>query len=83
LCGPRLAGVEQQQDVGALPHVLLSRAAVVIETLPAYAVAMLARWLFGPFLGDHLPFIIFIVAVASWIGGWRAGLLATIPTDRP
>ena len=45
----------------------------------AVAVAGLLRWLFDPFLGDHLPFVTFFVSVAAmaWLGGLRPALLAT------
>ena len=54
-------------------------AAVYGLTLAAVAAAGLLRWLFDPFLGDHLPFVTFFVAVAvaSWAGGLRPALLAT------
>src|SRR5262245_34861842 len=44
------------------------------------AVAVLLRFLVDRYLGDHLPFITFFVAVivASWYGGLRPGLLATV-----
>ena len=48
-------------------------------SVAAVAVAFVARWLFDSWLGDHLPFVTFFVAVAvaSWLGGLRHALLAT------
>lgn len=46
----------------------------------AVAAAGVLRWLFDPFLGDHLPFATFFVAVAmaAALGGLRPALLATV-----
>src|SRR3712207_3523615 len=45
----------------------------------AVAAALLARFLLDPLLGDHLPFVTFFVAVAvaTWFGGLRPGLVST------
>ena len=42
--------------------------------------ALAARWVVDPLLGDHLPFVTFFVAVAAaaWVGNGRAALLATV-----
>jgi PAS domain S-box-containing protein len=44
------------------------------------AVALLARWLLDPVLGNRLPFVTFFIAVAAAIGyaGLRPALLATV-----
>ena len=44
------------------------------------ALALAARWLLDPWLGEHLPFVTFFVAVAvaAWLGGLRPALLATV-----
>jgi PAS domain S-box-containing protein len=49
-------------------------------TLAAVCVAGLARWLLDPLLGGHHPFATFFISViiATWIGGFRSALLATI-----
>ncbi len=46
----------------------------------AVAVATVVRWLLGPLLADHLPFLTFYIAVAvtAWYGGLRPALLATV-----
>ena len=56
-----------------------SSAEVYGLTLVAVAIAGLLRWLFDPFLGDHLPFVTFFigVAAAAWLGGLRPALSAT------
>jgi PAS domain S-box-containing protein len=48
--------------------------------LAATGVAALVRWLFDPWLGFHLPYITFFVAIiaAGWIGGWEAATLAAV-----
>jgi signal transduction histidine kinase/CheY-like chemotaxis protein len=45
----------------------------------AVLVALLARWLLQPVLGDNVPFLLFFPAImiAAWFGGLGAGLLAT------
>jgi PAS domain S-box-containing protein len=42
--------------------------------------AVLLRWLFGPWLGDYLPFPTFYaaVALAAWFGGYRPALVAAV-----
>ena len=49
-------------------------------SLAAVAVAIVARLLLDPFLGDHLPFITLFLAVgfAAWYGGRGPGLLALV-----
>jgi hypothetical protein len=44
------------------------------------AVAVALRWLTAPWLEGRLPYgpLYAAVAVATWFGGWRAGLLASI-----
>ncbi len=56
-----------------------SSAEVYGLTLVAVGIAGLLRWLFDPFLGDHLPFVTFFVSVAAaaWLDGFRPTLLAT------
>ncbi len=46
--------------------------------LVAVAVAAIVRWLLGPLLADHLPYLTFYIAVAvtAWYGGLRPALLA-------
>ena len=48
-------------------------------TLVAVATAFAARWAIDPWLGDHLPYVTFFVAVAvaAWLGGIGSALLAT------
>lgn len=43
-------------------------------------VALLVRFVLDPFLGDHLPYVTFFVAVAitTWYGGWGASLTAVV-----
>ena len=49
-------------------------------TIVAVALALAARWLLAPLLGDHLPFATFFIAVVvtAWIGGLRPALLAMV-----
>ena len=51
-----------------------------VATLAAVAVAGVVRWFLDPLLGDHLPYATFFAAVAaaSWVGGLRPALLATV-----
>jgi PAS domain S-box-containing protein len=44
------------------------------------ALAVLLRWLLGPWLGEHLPLATLYgaVAVAVWLGGYRPALLAVV-----
>ena len=53
--------------------------ATYVWTLVAVAAAAGLRQLIDPWLGDHLPFVTFFVAVAvaAWLGGIGPGLLAT------
>ncbi len=44
------------------------------------AVAMVLRWLLSPVLGSEVPFIFCwpAVVIAAWLGGFRAGFVATL-----
>src|SRR5437773_7235043 len=48
--------------------------------LAALMVALIARWLVDPILGDHLPLVTLYgaVAVAVWAGGYRPALLTVV-----
>ena len=49
-------------------------------TILAVALAVAVRILLDPYLGDHVPFATFFVAVivSGWVGGFRPALLATL-----
>ena len=55
----------------ALSQYLLAAAAVLLMAV--------TRWLLGPLLGEHLPFITFIIAImfAAWSGGFGPAIFAT------
>ncbi|HVE89636.1 MAG TPA: PAS domain S-box protein [Burkholderiaceae bacterium] len=57
----------------------LSSRNLYLFAVGAVAVAAVVRWLLGPLLADHLPFLTFYIAVAvtAWYGGLRPALLAT------
>jgi signal transduction histidine kinase len=57
-----------------------SSVAIYGATVAAVVVAGVARWVLDPLLGDQQPYATFFVAVifATWIGGFRPALLATV-----
>ena len=58
--------------------------ATYVWTLVAVAAAAGLRQLIDPWLGNHLPFVTFFVAVAvaAWLGGLEAGNDTNIGTER-
>jgi PAS domain S-box-containing protein len=54
----------------------------IVIAVAAVSLAIALRALLGPFLGESAPFVTFFpaVLVASMLGGWLAGLSATILT---
>jgi K+-sensing histidine kinase KdpD len=57
------------------------------SALKAFAVPVLAvsaaaalRWALGPMLREQLPLLVFVipVTIASYVGGWWSGVLATV-----
>ena len=65
-------------------HTISPRAAnlpsrnLYVFAVVAVAIAAIVRWLLGPLLADHLPYLTFYIAVAvtAWYGGLRPALLA-------
>lgn len=57
----------------------LSSRNLYLFAVGAIAVAAIVRWLLGPLLAEHLPYLTFFIAVAvtAWYGGLRPALLAT------
>ncbi len=57
---------------------LLGTVAAYGGALAAVLAAVLLRWLLTPWLGDSVPYITLLgaIAVAVWIGGWRPALVA-------
>ncbi|HLV81279.1 MAG TPA: DUF4118 domain-containing protein, partial [Chthonomonadaceae bacterium] len=67
------------QQPPARPHSAGIR--VYGATVASILLMTLARLALSPLLGSyHIPFATYVLAVlfSAWIGGWRAGLLATI-----
>jgi PAS domain S-box-containing protein len=59
---------------------LMKTGLVYLTAIGATAVAVLARWLFDPWIGNNVPFATLYgaVALAVWYGGYRPGIAATI-----